>query len=247
MTKLAIISDIHANLVAFEAVLAAIDQEDVDMIVCTGDIVDYGPRPKECIDLVREREIPCLMGNHDQYVTLLMDPRVERLREDVRVSVEWTQAQLPMDHLKWLSSLPMRFDIEGVDFAMVHGAFGPNPWLYCNKSKHFATSFAHQDVTLGFCGHSHVPAIGLYDAANDEAAVKYLRKVTIPRADKVMINVGSVGQPRDKDPRAAFVLFEVEAGEVELKRVPYDIEQTQAQIREAGLPEKSATRLAEGR
>jgi predicted phosphodiesterase len=247
MTKLAIISDIHSNQVALEAVLAVIDEEGADMIICTGDVVGYGPRPKECIDLLREREIPCLLGNHDQYVTLLMDSRVERLREEVRISVQWTQSQLPMDHLRWLAGLPMRFDIEEFDFALVHGAFGPKPWIYCNRPKHFVTSFAHQDVPLGFCGHSHVPAIGLYDAANEEASVKYLRQVTIPEADKVMINVGSVGQPRDKDPRSAFVFFSVEEQQVTLKRVEYDIEQTQAQIREAGLPEKAAARLSEGR
>lgn len=247
MTKLAIISDIHGNSVALERVLATIDEQGADMIVCTGDIVGYGPRPKECIDALRERGIPCLLGNHDQYVTLLMDSRVERLREEVRVSVEWTQGQLPMDHLKWLAGLPMRFDVEELDFSFVHGAFGPKPWIYCNSSKCFEASFAHQDVPLGFCGHSHVPAIGLYDATTDEVSVKYLRKTTIPEVSKVMVNVGSVGQPRDKDPRAAFVFFTVEARELELVRVPYDIAQTQAQIREAGLPDKAAARLEEGR
>ena len=247
MTKLAIISDIHANLIALDAVFAAIDDQGCDMIVCTGDIVGYGARPKECIDALREREIPCLMGNHDQYVTLLMDPRVERLREEVRMSVEWTQAQLPIEDLKWLSSLPMRFDVDESGFSFVHGGFGPNPWLYCNKREHFAVNFQHQDVPLGFCGHSHVPAMGLFTAETEEVSVKYLRKATIPNADKVMINVGSVGQPRDKDPRAAFAFFHVESREVELIRVPYDVEQAQAQIREAGLPEKSAVRLEGGR
>lgn len=248
MTKLAIISDIHANSVALERVLATIDEQGADMIICTGDVVGYGPRPKECIDLLRDREIPCLLGNHDQYVTLLMDSRVERLREEVRVSVEWTQAQLPMDHLKWLAGLPMRFDVEELDFSFVHGAFGPKPWIYCNSSKCFETNFAHQDVPLGFCGHSHVPAIGVYyEGAAEEVAVKYLRKAVVPEATKVMVNVGSVGQPRDKDPRSAFVFYTVESKELELIRVPYDIAQTQAQIREAGLPEKAATRLEEGR
>lgn len=247
MTKLAIISDIHANSVALERVLAEIDERGADMTICTGDIVGYGPRPKECIDLLREREIPCLLGNHDQYVTLLMDPRLERLREDIRVSVAWTQERLPMDHLKWLATLPMRFDMEDLDFSFVHGAFGPKPWLYCNSSKCFAASFAHQDVSLGFCGHSHVPALGLYDGESDEVSVKYLRKATIPDATKVMVNVGSVGQPRDKDPRAAFVFFTIEDRELELVRVPYDIAETQNQIREAGLPEKAAARLEEGR
>ena len=247
MTKLAVISDIHANSIALEAVLSTIDEQGCDMIVCAGDIVGYGARPKECIDLLREREIPCLLGNHDQYVTLLMDDRVGRLREEVRLSVEWTQTQLSMDQLKWLAGLSMRFDVEELDFSFVHGAFGPKPWIYCNKPEHFASSFAHQDVPLGFCGHSHVPAIGLYDAEIEQVSVKYLRKSIIPKADKVMVNVGSVGQPRDKDPRAAFTFFCVEEREVELVRVPYDVAQAQAQIREAGLPEKAAERLEGGR
>lgn len=247
MTRLAIISDIHANSVALERVLATIDERGADMIVCTGDVVGYGPRPKECIDLLREREVPCLLGNHDQYVTLLMDPRVDRLREDIRVSVQWTQAQLPMEHLKWLAALPMRLEMEDLDFSFVHGAYGPHPWLYCSNSKAFAVNFAHQDVPLAFCGHSHVPALGIYEGEGAEPSVKYLRKATVPEAEKVMVNVGSVGQPRDKDPRSAFVFFTIESRELELVRVPYDIAETQKQIREASLPDKAATRLEEGR
>jgi len=246
MTKLAIISDIHSNFVALEQVLATIDEQGADMIVCTGDIVGYGPRPKECIDALRERGIPCLLGNHDQYVTLLMDSRVERLREEVRISVEWTQGQLPMDHLKWLAGLPMRFDVEELDFSFVHGAFGPKPWIYCNSSKCFATNFAHQDVPLGFCGHSHVPAIGLYNATTEEVSVKYLRKTVIPEASKVMVNVGSVGQPRDGDWRASVVIYDDSREYVRLLRVPYPVEKARRRILDAHFPSELADRLLVG-
>ena len=246
MTKIAFISDIHSNFVALQAVLSVVDEARCDFIICGGDVVGYGAQPAECVREIREREIPCILGNHDEYVTLLMDPKLDRLREDIRKTVEWTQAQLPMDDLKWLAQLPLRIDAE--DFSLVHGAFGPKPYLYCSTPDNLATNFDFQDVHLGFCGHSHVPMLAYnIPDVDGEPSVKYLRKTRLPEAEKLMINVGSVGQPRDKDPRAAFVLFELEDEVVELVRVPYDIEKAQELIRAAGLPDKNASRLAEGR
>ncbi|MCK5802471.1 MAG: metallophosphoesterase family protein [Lentisphaeria bacterium] len=246
MTRLGIFSDIHGNLQAFEAVLAAMEEDACDVLICCGDTVGYGAQPGECLNLIREREIPCVMGNHDHYMTMLMDPRIEKMRPDVRQSIEWTQAALSMDDLKWLAELPMRLDVEDFDISLVHGAFGPKRWRYCTTRATFMKNFEHQDVRLGFCGHSHVPALGFY-REGDQPAVKHFRETPLPDAERIMINVGSVGQPRDKDPRASYVLLDLEEEIVCNRRIPYDIEKAQALIREAGLPERSAERLGTGK
>ena len=244
MTKVGFLSDIHGNLEALQAVLEVLDDEACDALVCGGDLVGYGASPAECVGLIREREIPCLLGNHDEYVTLLMDPRLDRLRDDIKRSVEWTQSVLPMDDLKWLSQLPRQLEAE--DFSMVHGAFGPKPWVYCTNEKSLTHNFEYQDVPLGFCGHSHMPLIALY-REGEPPVIDFVRQTPIPDSPKVMINVGSVGQPRDRDPRAACLVLELETRVVRLLRVPYDIAAAQQKIREAGLPERFAERLEIGR
>jgi diadenosine tetraphosphatase ApaH/serine/threonine PP2A family protein phosphatase len=175
---------------------------------------------------------------------MLGDPRMEKLRADVKVSIEWTQGQLAMDDLKWLSQLPLRLDAE--DFSVVHGAFGPKPWIYCANEKALIHNFTHQDVPLGFCGHSHVPIMAL-DRGEMAPALDYLYSMPLPDAPKIMVNVGSVGQPRDHDVRACCVTYELESRRVQLFRVPYDIEQAQGRIKAAGLPDSFAERLAQGR
>lgn len=244
MTKIGLFSDIHGNLEALQAVLAKLDEEACDVLIFLGDLVGYGASPAECVACIREREIPCLLGNHDEYVTLLMDPRLERLREDIRISVEWTQSVLPMDDLKWLAQLPRRIDAE--DFSLVHGAFGPKPWVYCMNERSLSHNFQHQDVALGFCGHSHMPLMALY-REDAPPVLDHIRKGPIPDAPKVMINVGSAGQPRDRDPRGACVIFELETRVVRLLRVPYDIAAAQQKILDADLPERFAKRLEVGR
>ncbi|MBN2451781.1 MAG: metallophosphoesterase family protein [Lentisphaeria bacterium] len=244
MSRIGVLSDVHGNLPAFRAVLAKLDEEACDLVVCLGDIVGYGPWPAECVALVREREIPCVLGNHDEYVTLLMDLRVERLREDVKTSTRWTQGQLPMDALKWLSQLPLRLDAEG--FSAVHGAFGPKPWVYCVNEKTLKHNFAYQDVALGFCGHSHIPLLA-FDDGERQPRVDYLTTGYLPDGGRTMVNVGSVGQPRDHDPRAAFVTYDMETRHLRIFRVAYDVAETQKRIRAVGLPDLYAERLEVGR
>ena len=244
MARTGLFSDVHGNLAALQAVLAKLEMERCDSLVCLGDTVGYGPCPVQCIELLREREIPCLMGNHDQYVTLLMDPSLERLREDIRHSVQWTQNQLNMETLKWLASLPMHLDMDG--FAVVHGAFGPKPWIYCANERSLAHNFDYQHMPLGFCGHSHVPLIG-YVREGLPPAVEYLRITSVPNAPKTMVNVGSAGQPRDRDSRACCVVYDDAARSITIHRVSYDIGKTRDLIIAAGLPERFAARLAIGR
>ena len=249
MTKIAFISDIHGNLQALQTVLQRIDQHDFDMILCLGDIVGYGANPKECLQLVREREIPCVLGTHDEYVTIYGMPgsQVERLRAEVQQVVAWTQSVLSMGELRWLAKLP-RF-LEAEEFTICHSSFVPKAWTYCMTEDTFALNFHYQDVGLAFCGHSHSPMIGFDQGDDAQPYVDFIQPQELPEVidHKIMVNVGSVGQPRDMDPRACFVSYEVETRHLELVRVEYDIEGAQAAIREAGLPERFAARLGLGK
>ncbi|MFA6928863.1 MAG: metallophosphoesterase family protein [Lentisphaeria bacterium] len=244
MTKIAFISDIHGNLEAFQAILAQLDEVSCDQIICLGDVVGYGANPTECIRIIQERKIVTAMGNHDEYVTLLMDPKLDRLRAEVRDAILWTQSHLSMEDLRWLSKLPMR--IVTAEFTAMHGSFVPVPWAYCLDENTFAANFKYQEVRLAFCGHSHSPLIGI-EIPDELPYVDYIRKTVIKDSDKVMINVGSVGQPRDNDPRSCAVIFEVETRTVEMLRIEYDVTSAQEKIRAAGLPERFAARLALGR
>ena len=242
--KIGILGDIHANVAAFEAVLKVLGEEGANALISAGDIVGYGPQPAECIKIVRARAIPSVLGNHDHYVTLIMDPRLERLRPEVRASTEWTQNALGMEDLKWLAQLPRQLEIE--DFTLVHGACGPNPWLYLTNERTFAQNFGHQETALAFCGHSHIPMFA-HAVAGLPVHATYIRSIEVPKEGKVMINVGSVGQPRDHDPRAACALYDTETREVRLLRVPYDIAGTQDLMRQKNFPAKTIDRLAAGK
>ena len=194
MTKIGFLSDIHGNLEALQAILAKFDEIPCDQIYCLGDVVGYGANPGECIRIIQERKIITAMGNHDEYVTLLMDPKLDRLRAEVRDAVLWTQSHLPMEDLRWLSKLPMKIVTE--QFTALHGSFVPVPWAYCLDENTFAANFKYQDVPLAFCGHSHSPLIGI-EIPDELPYVDFIRKTEVKDSDKVMINVGSVGQPRD--------------------------------------------------
>ena len=249
MTRVAFISDIHSNIDAFQAVLGQIDKVGVDMIICLGDIVGYGPCPNECLQIIHDREIPSVMGNHDEYVTLLMDPRVERLRPEIRQAVEWTQGQISMNDLKWLSKLPMQMDAEV--FEILHASFSPMRWAYCMDEATFATNFQNQTAMLAFCGHSHSPLIGIDEPDSPQPLVDFIKgpshKMTLPKDKKIMVNVGSVGQPRDHDPRACVVFYEVEPRLLWLERVPYDTKAAKQRFEAAGLPQKFADRILIGK
>lgn len=245
MTRIAFISDIHANLEALNAVLADIDATGADMTVCLGDIVGYGADPAACVDIIRSRDIQTVMGNHDEYVTLLMDPRVERLRDEVKQSIEWTQSKLSMDALMWLSKLPMHLDAD--IFGVTHGSYKPNnPFAYCKDEETFTENFRGQKFQLAFCGHSHRPLIAV-QTPEGQLFVDYIRPQTVPETGLVMVNVGSVGQPRDENPQACVVYYDIETRHLELHRVAYDIELTYQKILRSPMPEKFAKRLKLGK
>ncbi|MFA6815001.1 MAG: metallophosphoesterase family protein [Lentisphaeria bacterium] len=246
MPKVGFISDIHGNIDALQAILKRLDEEDCDMVVCLGDVVGYGGCPAECINLLREKEIPTVKGNHDDYVSTFANTRVNRLRNEIQQSIQWTQSHLSFEDLAWLGKLPMRLKCEY--FTALHASFCPHPleWSYCLDEETFAINFKFQDAQLGFCGHSHSPLIGI-ETKDGKPYVDFIHRIKVPTKQKVMINIGSAGQPRDRDTRACAATFDLTTRELKLVRAEYDIIHAQAKIREAGLPEKFASRLEFGR
>ena len=252
--KIALIGDIHGNLEALNAVLEKAKELEITHYVCIGDIVGYNANPKECLDIVRSlKPIACIMGNHDEYVATNHD--LLGFNFQAAKAVEWTRKQLTDDDKKWLAALKYKqiVRLPGTDmepFVIVHGTLdNPQSWGYIFTRLQAVASMENQmPFKLCFCGHTHVPVFFRQDDT-DTIAYSYPEgfPVEIQPNVKYTFNIGSIGQPRDTDPRAAFTVYTPSNNTVQLYRVEYDIETSQAKIREAGLPQKLADRLAEGR
>ncbi len=242
--KLGILGDIHGNLAALQAVLEAFDTEGVEKIFCAGDVVGYGPQPRECIELVRERKIECAMGNHDEYVTQLGRDDW-RITEDAKIAIVWTQNILSSKELQWLACLPRLVRYKGVE--ILHGSHVPSPrWRYVLNERTAAENFLFQNNLLTFNGHTHLPLL-VKHRSGSAPVLTHLRSFYVRPGQRFLVGVGSVGQPRDQDPRACAVVYDTESDHIRLLRVPYDIDATRKRIREAGLPESLAVRLAIGK
>lgn len=232
--RLAIVSDIHANLQAFEAVLADIDQQGVDAILCCGDVVGYGGDPEACVDLARERCAAVVLGNHDLAVANGTGLRL--LPPDGQEAARLHRHLLDDERKKWLSGLPDRLEIFGV--TLVHASpEAPRRWARLESARDAARQFEHFTTDLCFIGHTHVPGV-----MADRLGVFSVRP-----GRRYLVNVGSVGQPRDRDPRACVTYFEPELFEFEMRRVPYDTVQAVDAIRARGLSADLGNRLLEGR
>ncbi|MFO1076535.1 MAG: metallophosphoesterase family protein [Planctomycetota bacterium] len=244
--RIGILGDIHANVEALTAVVDALRNDGVDIFVQVGDIVGYGPEPSQCIEIVRELGCSVCLGNHDAAVLDLLD--TSYFNQYARAAILWTKAQLREDDLAFLRSLPLV--VRQPPFTVVHGTLHmPEQFGYVISPVEALDSLSHQDTQLCFVGHSHVPTIYL---ANKDA-LRDLRVVMNSEAeigyhgfDRVLVNVGSVGQPRDEDPRAAYALVDTHEETVSIRRVPYDIAKVQRKIIRAGLPEVLANRLSLG-
>lgn len=238
--RVLIISDVHANLPALEAVLK--DAGSVDAVWCLGDLVDYGPDPNECVDLVRKQpNLVCLLGNHDAAVLGRLD--LSFFNREASLSVQWTQQALRDDTRQFLEQLPERIVVGSC--TLVHGSPRNPLWEYLLDLSVVAANFAHFDTTYCLVGHTHIPVIFHYDGEWIEWVVPK-DKEAVTLKTPVIANPGSVGQPRDRDPRAAYAIFDPEAGTWEFHRVEYPIDQVQERIIKAGLPTYHARRLSEG-
>jgi predicted phosphodiesterase len=237
-----VISDIHANLTALEAVLK--DAGKVDTVWCLGDLVGYGPDPNECINRVRLLPgLVCLRGNHDAAALGQID--IEAFNAEARLSIQWLLSTLSEESLDFLGGLPEKKVIGQVTLA--HGSPRNPVWEYILDSRTARRNFDYFDTPFCFIGHTHLPLI--YQLNADEINVSLIisepgeRNALVKRA---LLNPGSVGQPRDHNPLASYALFDPEANTWENHRTAYDVHSVQRRILEAGLPRRHALRLAEG-
>jgi predicted phosphodiesterase len=236
-----IISDIHANLAAFEAVLADANGQ-WDTIWCLGDIIGYGPNPNECVDLLRKYDHISLSGNHDWAVLGKLD--INSFNDEAQAAVRWTRSVLRDDVHTYMESLPT--SLLRKPFTLVHASPRQPVWEYILDAYTAAVNFSYFDTPFCLVGHTHVP--GAFEQENKRIVIRhpqYNIAQTLPET-RCIINPGSVGQPRDSDPRAAYALLDLEALTWEYRRVAYPIEETQEQMRDIDMPEKLITRLTHG-
>jgi predicted phosphodiesterase len=243
MTKVLILSDIHANLTALEAVLA--DAGKVDQVWCLGDIAGYGPDPNECIERLRLLpRLTCMMGNHD-YAAIGDEP-LETFNSDARKALLWQRSMLSeasMDFLRKLSSVPL---VRG-EITLAHGSPRDSVWEYIMNTLVARINLGAFQTPWCFVGHSHFQAVFQYHTEKDEMSIEVPPLGTAYKlAERAILNPGSVGQPRDRDPRAAYALYHPRTHTWEPRRVGYDIKSVQKRINAAGLPARHAERLAEG-
>ena len=238
--KTGIIGDIHGNLEALEAVLAALAEEGVDEIVCVGDVVGYGADPIACIDRVRARCRVVVAGNHDQAAVKKL--AADYFNASARTAIAWTAEHVRDDDRWWLSSLPLVHVEEA--YSLVHSSFDqPGEFGYIFNPEDAGPSFEKQRTLLAFFGHTHWPTTFI-----DSEPITHSLQSVVPVVPpmKMLVNVGSVGQPRDSNPQAGFVVLDHEENRVRFLRTPYDIETTARKILDAGLPEQLAERLFMG-
>lgn len=244
MDKLfAILGDIHANLDALEVVLDDCRRQGVTDYLCTGDVVGYNARPHECLQIMRELGCPIVMGNHDCYVsTDHLD--LDDFNPHAAAVIDWTKRQLSAEELAFLRNLP--FVTTKMGITLVHATMDhPEGFGYVFDHLQAESNFFHQVTPLCFHGHTHVPII----YSNEPGGVVHYqpRDFTLELGQRLFINVGSVGQPRDGDPRASYVVYDMAARQIRFRRVAYDVQAAMARNRLAGLPEKCASRLEIGR
>lgn len=242
-----IISDIHANLTAFEAVLedAGDLEQDYDDVWCLGDVVGYGPDPNECCELLQEFPHLCLAGNHDWAALGRLDLRT--FNADARKAVAWTRDTLTADNNEYLKALPTTFVLG--EYTMVHGSPREPVWEYILDPLIAALNFSHFETPYCLVGHTHTPITYLRVEEDSEVipiAPAYREQIHLEVGHRQIINPGSIGQPRDNDPRAAYAILDVANNVWEYRRVEYDIEAVQNRMREADMPERLVKRLEHG-
>lgn len=240
--RLAIISDIHANLEALTAVLEDIDAIQADAVVCLGDVVGYGADPSACLEVTRAVSLFVLAGNHDFAAVGKVD--LSEFNPYARAAALWTRDQLNNREQGYLSNLPLTREELGAFF--VHGSpYRPERWNYILSIYEARRAFENFDEQVCFVGHSHAPIV-LALNAKDQISVVDGAVVVFEQGNRYIVNVGSVGQPRDGDPRASYGVWDTGENRFELRRVAYDVQLAQKKILEAGLPEFLAYRLGVG-
>jgi diadenosine tetraphosphatase ApaH/serine/threonine PP2A family protein phosphatase len=241
--KTALVSDIHGNLEALKAVFADLRSRGVERVYSLGDVVGYGPEPEGCLELLRREAEVQLMGNHDAAVLEMTS--VADFNENARLAVEWSRKVMAEESLDFMRDLPYVARRDG--FLLVHSSpEEPPAWHYILSLGGARRSFEHFSERACFIGHTHVPFVitrrpdGVVEEVTD-------RPVEFEEGCRYLVNVGSVGQPRDRDPRASYAIVDAAAGALEIRRVHYPVEKTQQLMRDRGLPPFLIERLAVGR
>lgn len=241
--RFAVFSDVHGNLEALEAVLADITAQRVKELICLGDVVGYGPNPSECLEMVRCLSCSVVLGNHDE---ACVEPGMERtLNEYARAGVIFSRNQLSNAQKGWLRNRPLQLDFD--DFTAVHASLDDDePWQYVLRPADALRHFLFQEKPLCFCGHSHRPEVWTLEGRRVRCLAP-ANDLRLPAGARTLVNVGSVGQPRNLRPEACYVIYDRVSHSIGFRFVPYNVKETQRKILAAGLPRFLAQRLALGR
>ena len=238
-----ILSDVHANLPALDAVLA--DAAPYDRVWCLGDIVGYGPDPNACIERIQTLpQLRCVLGNHDAAILGQID--ITAFNMEARASLEWLQTMLTSENQRWLAGLDERLEFDA--FTIAHGSPRDPVWEYIMDVHTARQNMAAFETKICLVGHTHIPSIFKMDGERKSSIHLYLMppggEFNLDR--KAIVNPGSVGQPRDHDPRASYLIYDDEEETWVYQRIAYDVESVQKRILAAGLPIRHAARLSEG-
>jgi diadenosine tetraphosphatase ApaH/serine/threonine PP2A family protein phosphatase len=241
--KILVVSDVHSNLTALKAVLS--DAGSVDEVWCLGDVVGYGPDPNGCVSLLRlQPNLTWMMGNHDYAAA--GDLALEAFNTDARKSLLWQREALDKDNLEFLSARPVQAEVRG-EVTLAHGSPRDPIWEYVLNTLVARINMGFFETPWCFVGHSHFQVVFQHNLEDDDFSIQ------VPNSgdpyelkDRAILNPGSVGQPRDRDPRAAYAIFQPEERIWIPHRVEYDIKAVQALILAAGLPLRHAERLTSG-
>ena len=237
--RIGVVSDIHSNTPALEAVLR--DMGPVDALWCLGDFVGYGPWPNECIALLRQRDVAALAGNHDLAAIGAM-PIEEFFNRDAVMATRWTSSQLTAESQTYLQGLSPLAEYHGVTLA--HGTPREPVWEYLMNEAVARASFDLFSTPLCLVGHTHIPCLFVQESSGQVTATHMQPGATYTlRQDRAIVNPGSVGQPRDRDTRSSYLVYDTEQATLEWRRVAYDIAVTQKRMREVGLPQFFIDRL----
>ena len=266
--RIALFGDIHANLEALEAVLTDINEQGSVQIVCVGDIVGYAANPSECLKVIRDLNCPVVRGNHDSYAAT--DDSLKDFNMNALNAILWTRKHLSDEEKTWIKGLPMTVDLDWrselktqalIDETtkhliqtsycrLVHSSLlEPEAWHYILKPERALPALQTQEPELVFFGHTHVPAHYSFNPESNEFKSEFPLGEGTHKLEpgwKHLINPGSVGQPRDRDTRASYAIYNPEARTIEIRRVEYDISAVQQKIEDAELPLRNAERLAKG-
>ncbi len=240
--RYAVVSDVHSNIEALDAVFSGLREDDA--VLCLGDIVGYGPNPNECVEKIRARATATVLGNHD--VAAIDNFGLAYFNPAAREAMKWTQSVLTPENLAWLDGLGYEFRMP--DFLLVHGA-PVNYFEYVLDKPAAARAFAATDAPLIFIGHTHIAEVYALrpDGSIEHAHLQKGGEVALEDGVRYLINVGSVGQPRDLNPRSSFGVYDAAARTVTITRVEYPIARVQEKIASAHLPDALARRLVVGR